>query len=328
MTDNGITYITDDIVQVQIPLPYALNIVNCYLLRGIDGWTMLDSGLNTPPAQSQWKSALNYLNITPDHIEKIVITHMHPDHFGMAGWWQTLVESPMPVYLPIGEKRQMEMFYYSDDADEFYSWMIMGGMEAVHARQVAEGFSLTRDATRPYPIQQDFIYPDQKITLGSREFKTIHTPGHSDGQLMFYDKVDELLLSGDHVLMKITPNVGSWPQTEPNPLGRFMDSLQSLTELKVLQALPGHKWLITDWRGRVEEIIEHHEVRLIHTLEAIDAETQTIYDISRKVFPIDRFSLHEIRFAMAETLAHLDLLDIQGKVKHDNGNVRRYQVTN
>jgi len=327
MTDNGITYITDDIVQVQIPLPYALNIVNCYLLRGDDGWTMVDSGLNTPPAQSQWKSALNHLNITPADIEKIVITHMHPDHFGMTGWWQSLVDVPMPIYIPIGEEHQMNTFYYSENANDFLKWMVMGGMDVSHAGNVADGFSLTRNAARPYPTQHEFIYPEQKIILGSRDFKMIHTPGHSDGQLMFYDEADNLLLSGDHVLMKITPNIGTWPQTEPNPLGRYMKSLESLTDLNVKQALPGHKWLITDWAGRVEEIIAHHELRLIHMLDTIDADTQTVYDISCKVFPVDRFSLHEMRFAMAETLAHLDLLEIQGKVTHDNRDVRRYRVT-
>lgn len=326
MSENGITYIADDIVQVQIPLPYALNIVNCYLLRGADGWTMVDSGLNTPPAQSQWKAALNYLNITPDDIQKIVLTHMHPDHFGMAGWWQSRVETPMPVYLPIGEKEQMEMFYYSEDAEEFYVWLVQGGMAEGYAREVAEGFNHTRNATSPYPVQQDYIYPDDTIQLGLRDFRMIHTPGHSDGQLIFYDEDDQLLLSGDHVLMKITPNIGMWTRTEPNPLGRFMESLESLADLNVRQALPGHKWLITDWRGRIEELIAHHEARLIHTLEAIDADTQTVYDIALKVFPIERFTIHEMRFAMAETLAHLDLLERQGKVSHDNGVVWRYHV--
>lgn len=327
MSDNGVTFITDDIVQVQVPLPYALNIVNCYLLRGDDGWTMVDSGLNTPPAQEQWKSALNHLNITPDDIEKIVITHMHPDHFGMAGWWQSLVDTPMPVYLPIGEDAQMQMFYHSEDAEEFYTWLVMGGMEAKYARQVSEGFNHTRNATQPYPIQQDFIHPYQTIQLGSRQFKTIHTPGHSDGQLIFYDEADKLMLSGDHVLMKITPNIGSWPQTEANPLGRFMDSLKSLIDLDVRQALPGHKWLIDDWSGRIGELIAHHDKRLIHTLEAVDGDTQTVYDIAIKVFPIERFTIHEMRFAMAETLAHLDLLETRGKVAHDSDEVLHYHVS-
>lgn len=326
MSDNGVTFITDDIVQVQVPLPYALNIVNCYLLRGDDGWTMVDSGLNTPPAQDQWKFALNHLNITPNDIKKIVITHMHPDHFGMAGWWQSLVDTPMPVYLPIGEDAQMQMFYHSEDAEEFYTWLVMGGMEAKYAREVAEGFNHTRNATRPYPTQQDFIYPDQTIQLGSRQFTTIHTPGHSDGQLIFYDEADQLMLSGDHVLMKITPNIGSWPQTEADPLGRFMDSLKSLAGLEVRQALPGHKWLIDDWSGRIGELIAHHDMRLIHTLEAVDGDTQTVYEIAIKVFPIERFTIHEMRFAMAETLAHLELLETQGKVSHDSGEIRHFHI--
>ena len=74
MTESAITHITDDIVQVQIPLPYALNIVNCYLLRGESGWTLVDTGLNTPPAQAQWQAALNQLGIAPRRYRKD-----HPD---------------------------------------------------------------------------------------------------------------------------------------------------------------------------------------------------------------------------------------------------------
>ena len=105
MSGNGITKIADDIVQVQIPLPYVLNIVNCYLLRGTEGWTLVDTGLNTAAARSQWKSALASLGIEPADIKEIVLTHMHPDHYGMAGWWQQLTESPIPLIIPEREQR-------------------------------------------------------------------------------------------------------------------------------------------------------------------------------------------------------------------------------
>ena len=78
MTDKGITHITDDIIQVRIPLPYALNIVNCYLLRGEAGWTLVDTGLNTAPARAQWKTAFHRLDISPADIEKIILTHNAP----------------------------------------------------------------------------------------------------------------------------------------------------------------------------------------------------------------------------------------------------------
>lgn len=326
MPDSPITHITEDIVQVQIPLPYALKIVNCYLLRGASGWTMIDSGLNTEPAQIQWKAAFNELNIKPQSIEKIIITHMHPDHFGMAGWIQSLLDNPMPVYYPIGEERQTKMFFGSDDTSEFYHWLIMCGMPHEMAREVAGGMTSTRNLTKPYPIEPQHIHPEESLQLGERTFKTIHAPGHSDGQLMLYDESDKLLLSGDHVLMKITPNIGSWPQAEADPLGRFIQSLTDLQTLDVRLALPGHKWLIEDWQGRLQELIEHHEARLIHTCIAVEQGAQTVYDIAHKVFAIMRFTTHEWRFAMAETLAHLDLLEKQGKVTYEGAPVRCYQL--
>lgn len=326
MTENGITPITEDIVQVQIPLPYALNIVNCYLLQGENGWTMVDSGLNTEPAREQWRVALNHLNITPDDIEQIIITHMHPDHFGMAGWWQSITEPPMPVYYPVGEAKLAEMFFSPEDTGELFDWLVMCGMPEDTARDVTAGMSGTRSLTHPHPLQSAHIVPDQTLQLGARTFRTIHSPGHSDGQLMLYDESDNLLLSGDHVLMKITPNIGKWMQSEQNPLGRFMQSLAELEHLKVRVALPGHKWLIEDWQGRVQELIAHHEVRLEHTCEAIDGGAHTVYEIAHEVFKIFRFTAHEWRFAMAETLAHLELLEIQGKVSYDDERVLRYYI--
>lgn len=326
MTDNGIKHITDDIVQVRIPLPYALNHVNCYLIRGSDGWTMVDSGLNTPPAQSQWKTALNELNITPDDITQIVLTHMHPDHFGMAGYWQAQADTPMPVYLPEGEKRQADMFYGMDEVDEYHNWLLMCGMQADIVADVSRGFKATQNLTKPFPLKQDYIQPDKTIRMGDREFEMIHAPGHSDGQIIFYDADDKLLLCGDHVLMKITPNIGLWPQTDGNPLGNFIDSLTALKTLEVRQALPGHRWLIDDWQGRIEELIAHHEHRLDITLSAFDDKHETVYEIATHVFPIDRFTPHEWRFAMAETLAHLDLLERQGKVTHVTEDVWRYRL--
>lgn len=325
MTDNGIKQITDDIVQIRIPLPYALNHVNCYLIEGESGWTMVDSGLNTPEARSQWKTAFNHLNISVDDIEQIVLTHMHPDHFGMAGWWQAQVDTPMPVYLPKGEKHQADMFYGVENADIYQQWLLLCGMSENIVENVSQAFNATRDLTKPYPIKQDYIHAGEMMRMGTREFRMIHAPGHSDGQLIFYDETDELMLSGDHILMKITPNIGLWPHTSGNPLGNYLESLQSLADLKVRQGLPGHRWLITDWQGRIQELIDHHDERLEYTLSAIEAGHSSIYDIAGHIFPIDRFTPHEWRFAMAETLAHLELLERRGKLSHIDEVLRRYR---
>ena len=327
MTDSGITFITDDIAQVQIPLPYALNIVNCYLLRGASGWTLVDTGLNTPPAQAQWRAALSELDIAPDDIEKIVVTHMHPDHFGMAGWWQQLAARPLPVIIPELEREQAAYFYNPQNTRNYHDWLLQCGLDRVTIDEVEGALGNTRDATQPHPIQQGYLAAESAITLGRRQFRAIHAPGHSDGQLIFYDADDRLCLSGDHVLMKITPNIGAWMHTRHNPLRRYLDSLRALADLDVRLALPGHKWLVEDWRGRIEELIAHHDLRLQHTLDAIDGGAATVYQVAGQIFDMTRFTPHEWRFAMAETLAHLQLLEECAQITRGDDPVFRFRLS-
>lgn len=320
MSDSGITKIADDIVQVQIPLPYALNIVNCYLLRESDGWTLVDTGLNTADARSQWKSAMNALGIKPTEIKKIVLTHMHPDHYGMAGWWQRLTESPIPLSIPEREQRQMRIFYERRNTRLYHQWLLDCGMDEASVENLEGALYSTRDLTQPHPLEQELLPPEMTVRMGAREFRAIHAPGHSDGQMIFYDAADRLMICGDHVLMRITPNIGVWPHTEPNPLGRFLGSLSELAALDVRLALPGHKWLITDWRGRIAELIAHHQARLERTQEALADGARTVLEVAARLFDLDRLTPHEWRFALAETLAHLEFLREQGKAASNHGN--------
>ena len=324
MGGAGVTEIADDIVQVQIPLPYALNSVNCYLLRGRGGWTLLDTGLNTAAARSQWWSALDALGIKPEDIEKIVLTHLHPDHFGMAGWWQRQVDAPMPLWLPEREQPLLRIFYGNEDGQRHQRWLLDCGMERATVEQVERALASTRDLTRPHPLTQDYLQAGAKVRLGERDCLAIHAPGHSDGQLIFYDEAERLMFCGDHVLMRITPNIGYWTHSEPDPLGRFLGSLRALERLEVRLALPGHKWLIEDWRGRIGELIAHHELRLGHTLAALDSGARTVYEVSAQLFNLERLTPHELRFAMAETLAHLHYLREAGQAVCEGEGIRRW----
>ena len=326
MTDSAITHISDDIIQVQIPLPYKLNIVNCYLLRGSSGWTLLDTGLNTAPARAQWQTAMKLLNIKPDDIEKIVLTHMHPDHFGLAGWWQARAETPMPVYLPEREQPQAQVFYRRANTPLYHQWMLDCGIDHATVDNVESALHSTRDLTQPHPVQHDYLRENTSVRLGARDCRSIHAPGHSDGQLIFYHEAEKLMLCGDHVLMKITPNIGSWPHTQPDPLGRFLASLGELKALDVRLALPGHRGLISDWRGRIEELIAHHQQRLEHTLEAIESGAHSVFEIAARIFPLDRLTPHEWRFAMAETLAHLNYLRERDQVTCAHSGIMRWEL--
>lgn len=322
---NSLLQVAEAIYQVQLPLPFALRIVNCYLLDNGDGsWTLLDTGLNTPDGQAVWGAAFDALGITPRQISQIVLTHTHPDHYGMAGWLQALTDAP--VRLSLREDAAAQTFWV--DADDRYAatteQMAHMAVPAEVNQQIVEGIALTRALTYPHPDRRELIQPGATLRMGGRDFRPILAPGHSDGQLIFYDPADRLLICGDHVLMQITPNIGLWAETDPDPLGRFLASLRDLRSLDVRLALPGHKALITDWQDRVDQLIAHHLERLSRTLDLLERPA-TAYQVAGGLFNFGRLSVHEMRFAVVETLAHLEYLVNTGAIQRTGDAIWCYQ---
>jgi glyoxylase-like metal-dependent hydrolase (beta-lactamase superfamily II) len=181
-----------------------------------------------------------------------------------------------------------------------------------------------RTLTYPHPRSITAIHPGATIRMGGRNFTAIHAPGHADGQLIFYSAADCLILCGDQVLQRITPNIGVWPTTEPDPLGRYLHSLEQLAELEVDLALPGHHAPIVEWQTRIAEL-QHHHAERIEAMYAAAAHGATALEVSYAVFNYDRFSQHEVRFAVAEALAHLEYLAEQGRLhRHETLTARLY----
>ena len=317
MSHEAFKHIAEDIIQARIPLPYALNSVNCYLLRGTAGWSLVDTGLNTAAARQRWRVIMDGLGIKPDDIETIALTHLHPDHFGMAGWWQGQRAEPIPLYLPEGELPLMRSLYRPGHERVTHEWLLRCGMAEAAAHALEAALQSTRGLTQPHPTEFGLLRAGDAVQLGKRQFRAIHAPGHSDGQLIFYDEADKLMICGDHVLMRITPNIGSWPQSEADPLGRYLASLHALAGLDVELALPGHKRLIRDWGGRIKEIIAHHEQRLLATRQALDDGARTTLEVAGRLFDMGRLTPHEWRFALAESLAHLEYLEAAGDLTRE-----------
>lgn len=323
LIDPQLTPIADDIFQLRLPLPFALNHVNCYLLRGDDGWTIIDTGINIPNNQTAWLDVFANNNIDMRDIEQIVLTHVHPDHFGMAGWLQGMGEMAK-VHIPVkATEREEEMadivWRQNHPNFDFGDWMIENGMPEEQGRRVSSAQDNTRNMTLPYPNDLERISSGETLRMGNRDFEIIHTPGHADGHVVFYDADDQLMLSGDHILNKITPNIGLWNYSDPDPLGRYLGSLVDLLDYDVRLALPGHKTLIEDWRGRINDLLKHHDERLDHIRDAVANDNQTPFAIAQVIFPFEKFTPHEWRFAIAETLSHLEYLRVRGEVaKHES----------
>jgi len=308
--------VATNIYALRLPLPFALNHVNCYLLADQDGWTVVDAGLNRPEVRNAWQAAWAELGIEPHRIRQIVLTHMHPDHFGLAGWLQE--QSGSPVLLAQREKEVARLTWLEEINEEraavVQRYLHSAGATPEVAEVILSQQNHLRSLTYPHPQQIDVIDPGATIEMGGRRFTAIHAPGHADGQLVFYCAEERLLLCGDQVMQRITPNIGVWPTTEPQPLARYLRSLAELAALEVDLALPGHYAPLTGWRARIAELQAHHDQRLEVMYGAARAGA-TALEVSYTVFDYDRFSQHEVRFAVAEALAHLEHLVDEGRLQ-------------
>lgn len=317
--------VAPNIYLVALPLPFALNSVNCYLLRDEDGWTILDTGLHTRAGEAAWRETFEALRIEPAAIHQIVVTHYHPDHFGMAGWLQELTGAPVLMAPRERELARLSWGLPVDQQDPIIPLLQAHGVPMSNVEPIEVALARLRAATQPMPTITP-LEPGSTLMMGGRSYEALYAPGHSDSQLIFYAAEERLVFCGDQVLNKITPHIGVWPTSEPDPLGRYLRSLGALIRLDVALALPGHKTLITNWHERISAIQSHHDLRLDAMRSAVGNTAATAYDVVGRVFPYDRFSPHEQRFALAETLAHLEYLVAQNELQRDQGPPIRYHA--
>jgi glyoxylase-like metal-dependent hydrolase (beta-lactamase superfamily II) len=312
--------VAEGIFQVQLPLPFPLRIVHSYVLRDGDSWAIIDTGINYPAGRAAWQAALAELEIAPKTIRRIILTHAHPDHYGMAGWLAE--QSGASVQLAPLEQEFARTVWHAGAANEqaIVDFFRAHGMPAELAEQVRHSMAETRAMTLPWPATS-LIDPSTSIQIGARRFQVIATPGHSDQHLVFYCAEERLLLCGDAVLIKITPNISLWPHGRPDPLADYLQSLDRLAALPVDLALPGHGPLIRAFGERLAELRTHHYERL-EVMEQATGGGATAFSICAALFPTTALSPHQLRFAMAETLAHLEYLVGVGRLVRDDGMYR------
>lgn len=318
--ENLVREIRPDLYQVKLPLPFALREVNCYILKDASGWTIFDTGLNYPASREVWHMAFATIGMRPEAITQIILTHAHPDHYGAAGWLQALAaehrpEDPPAVYMSPREAEIAALVWHEDSPqpDRLDRHFEQCGMPEDESAKLSDEVKKLAQATRPGPKNVHLLHPDTRLQLGRYTFEVMMTAGHSDGHLVFYEPREKFILCGDHVLLHITPNISIWPGGDPDPLGRYLRSFPALEQLDVEEGWPGHGPRLRDWRGRIAELREHHRQRLHEMAAAVNGRA-TVYDVCRRVFDLDALTTHEIRFALAETLAHLEYLVLDGRL--------------
>ncbi len=315
---GGVSQVADGVYQLKLPVPFPLKFIASYLVRGSEGWTVIDPGFDYPEAREVWEAGAAEIGLDLDSaVEKIVVTHLHPDHIGLAWWLEE--RSGAPVYMLDSELENAREVWGSERGPEdFMRFLIRNGMDEETAQPTAGS---TRINVR-LPEQLIALRDGDTLRLGDGEARVIHTPGHSDYHFVLHDEERRLLYAGDQLLLRITPNIGLWTYTEPRPLRRYLASIGELRGLDAETVFPGHGPLFHDLDGRIDELIAHHEERLDVMHAAFEGEPATPFEISRRVFAED-LSDHQLRFALAETLAHLEHLADDGRAERvDNGVIR------
>ncbi len=294
---------------VPIPIPVPLKVVNAYALKGSNGWTLVDTGFHDDGAEAAWRSAFATLGFGPGDVEQILVTHMHPDHYGAAGWLQEWTGAPVLMHapeVPLTKKVWDPAYQLGSLVEAFFR---RHGLPADRAEMAGNHQGTKAVQVSPAP-QLTSIPTDAVIPLGDRHFRVIWTPGHSDGLAVFLSEDDGILLVNDMVLPKITPNVPLWPGSNPDPLGSFLDSLRRVAMLPVRRTFPGHRTEIADLAARCSEIAAHHDVRLSAILDMIGDRSLTAWEVSQALFG-DEPDHHHTRFALAETLSHVEYLTLR-----------------
>ncbi|MEC0225512.1 MBL fold metallo-hydrolase [Paenibacillus alba] len=311
---NIVTEHTEEITQVKVPLPFPLRWVNAYLIRGDNGYTVIDPGLHTPDAEALWLQVLQERGIGFEHVEQIVLTHHHPDHYGMAGWFQE--RTGAPVLLSETGYTQVQLLW---GAEQPMSTLLLKlfarhGFPQDGLDEMTKHMVSFVEMVSPQP--QVTLLREGPVRLGNRVYEAIETPGHAAGHLVFYDGEAEVIFCGDHVLPQISPNVSFLPQVEENPLGAYLSSLQEIGRLPVKMAYPGHREPWPLFSARAAELVRHHHERLA-LMEGQLSASLSAYDVCRATFG-DRLSIHQMRFALSETIAHLILLEAEGRIRQDD----------
>ena len=317
------TEVSPGIFLVPIPIPIPLRYVNCYLLRGPSGWTLVDTGFHDALAEDAWPRAFADLAIRPQDVSQILVTHYHPDHIGAAGWLQQLTGAT--VYLPETELDQVDRFWgdgMASVADRLVDLFAAEGMDEATARAIGKHHIHQFGQVLPLPAITP-VAPGSRLQLGSGTYEVLWTPGHSDGLAVFWDSETGVLLANDMLLAKITPNVSIWPGSRPNPLRDYLASLERVAGLGAKLALPGHRLLIEDVAGRAAEIAAHHDERLAKVAAAAGPVGATAWEVCQRIFPTEALTVHQVRFAMAEALAHLVYMVDRGRMAKDGV---RYRV--
>lgn len=300
------------VYRITLPMPFRLKEVNVFAALEEEGFTLIDTGPNMAGVLPALEDALAGIGQSVEACRRILITHTHADHCGLAG--PIADRSGAAILLSGTEALKIRTF--SDEGqriEHLRQFGLENGLDDGTLKILARVFSAFRNASPPFEPTGTFA-EGERLMVGGRALEVVPTPGHSRGHCSFFLPEERILIAGDHVLPQITPNL-SPDLIEPDfrPLSAFLEALDRVASLPVAMVYPAHGRPFQDLRGRVDQIREHHRQRKGLALAAVSGEAKTAEKVSRAIFgddlpPFDQY------LALNEAYVHLIELEAEGVI--------------
>ncbi|WP_342360174.1 MBL fold metallo-hydrolase [Terrarubrum flagellatum] len=307
---GGVIEVAPGILWARIALPFRLDHVNIYLIDDGDGWAVIDTGIANQPTRDAWEALISG-PLAGRKLTRLIVTHYHPDHIGLAGWLCERFDLPLLTsqtsYLSC---LNISLSPGALDAKVYRDFYLRHGLDAEMTDRVAtQGHHYLKMVTALPPTFLRMVAGDE-LKIGGRVFSAISGDGHAPEQIMFYCREENLFLAADQVLEKITPNVSVWPvEPDGDPLGLFIRSLNALTRELPADALvlPGHRLPFRGLHQRCDELIAHHEERCAMIADACRDAPKAVSDFLPVIFPRVT-DPHQMSFAFSEVFAHVNYM--------------------
>ncbi len=305
-----------NLFRIEVPLPQnPLKSINCYVVKGPGRSLIIDSGLNREECRRAVQSGLASLGVNLSEAD-FFITHLHADHLALA---TTIAHEHAKIYFNQPDAARIEFFVRNtDDMARFAQLHGFPEPEIAEAIQNHPGVKYGMKQVPTFHICRE----GDTIAVGDYLFSCVETPGHSFGHMCLYEPRKKYLVSGDHILGDITPNIQSWFE-DWNPLILYEESLDKTYTMDVRLVLPGHRSVFLDCRGRIEELKQHHVARACEVLTILKDRKMNAYEVaSEMTWDIvcdswEQFPVAQKWFAVGETIAHLRYLEAMGKLQRE-----------
>jgi glyoxylase-like metal-dependent hydrolase (beta-lactamase superfamily II) len=306
---------------LRMALPFALNHINLWLLRdeidGRSGWSVVDCCIHSEAAKAQWEQIFaSELEGLP--ILRVIVTHMHPDHIGLAHWlcerWQVRLWISATDFLLARIGSQGPSAFGGDSAAAFFAAHGLNDPASVEKIRGRGNYFVS--LVPSVPTQYRRMMDGDVLIIGTRQWRCISGYGHAPEHIALYCEESRLLIGGDMMLPRISTNVSVYDQEpESNPLQLFLDSIDKLRSLDAeTLTLPAHGKPFTGLYERIEQLHQHHRDRLDEVIQACRVKPCSATELIPVLFTRE-LDLHQTTFAMGESIAHLHALWFEGRLQ-------------